>query len=62
MNKLLLISMLFVTTNIFASTTYYSDGSYSNNIGNTTWFSDGSYANQIGNTTWFSDGSYATTY
>jgi hypothetical protein len=48
MKKLLLIWMLAssVLSNeaIFASTTYYSDGSYSQDIGNTTYYSDGSYA------------------
>jgi hypothetical protein len=44
MKNLIAVILLIASTNILASTTYYSDGSYAINSGNTTYFSDGSYA------------------
>jgi hypothetical protein len=60
MRKLIVTLAILMTTNVFAKTTYYSDGSSSSQIGNTTYFSNGESATQLGNTTYFSDGSSAT--
>ena len=62
MRKLLVIAILMCLNSMsFASTTYFSDGTYATTNGNSTYYSDGSYSTQSGNTTYFSDGSYATT-
>jgi len=62
MKKILLVATLLLSSNLFAETIYYSDGSFTQIQGNTAYNSDGSYATQQGNTTYFSDGTFANTY
>lgn len=71
MKKLLLLGLMLTTMNVFAETTYYSDGSYSQtssngNGGSTTYNSDGSYSQSSNSgsvsTTYNSDGTYSSGY
>lgn len=62
MRKILTLSLVLISLNCFAETTFYSDGTIANTFGDTTFFSDGTTATKFGDTTFYSDGTIATTY
>lgn len=45
MKKLLSIGLALLSTNSFASMTYYSDGSWAQTNGSYTYYSDGTWSN-----------------
>lgn len=61
MKKLLLLTLL-LSSQTFATQTYYSDGTSAITEGNTTFYSNGETAIQEGNTTFYSDGTSAMSF
>lgn len=60
MKKLLLISLILLSSTSFAETVYFSDGSFATVDGNTTYYSRGGFSTRSGNTIYNSDGTSAT--
>ncbi len=61
MRKILIICLAIISINSFASTTYFSDGTFAVHEGDMTYYSDGSRAITNGDTTYYDNGTSSTT-